>query len=106
MLEGYKGSGKSHLELLIYHLFKNPDAARLLNQNRYKFYGEDEALPENKSGLQIVGEKKLAILQGRIKNRPQGPGGSKAYRHGGIPLMEMLIPWLVIKRSEHGEISK
>src|SRR6266436_9538788 len=28
LFEGYKGSGKSHLQLLIYHLAKNPDAAR------------------------------------------------------------------------------
>ncbi|MDZ7342993.1 MAG: hypothetical protein ONA90_00595, partial [candidate division KSB1 bacterium] len=27
LLEGYKGSGKSHLELLVYHLFANPDPA-------------------------------------------------------------------------------
>ncbi|MEW6061345.1 MAG: hypothetical protein AB1600_05320, partial [Bacteroidota bacterium] len=27
LLEGYKGSGKSHLELLVYHLFTNFDAA-------------------------------------------------------------------------------
>ena len=28
LLEGYKGSGKSHLELLIYHLFKNPEPSK------------------------------------------------------------------------------
>lgn len=27
LLEGYKGSGKSHLELLVHHLFANPDPA-------------------------------------------------------------------------------
>jgi hypothetical protein len=28
LLEGYKGTGKSHLELLVYHLFKNPEPAK------------------------------------------------------------------------------
>lgn len=28
LLEGYKGTGKSHLELLAYHLFKNPDPGK------------------------------------------------------------------------------
>lgn len=28
LLESYKGSGKSHLELLVYHLLKNPDIGR------------------------------------------------------------------------------
>src|SRR5262249_7684671 len=28
LFEGYKGSGKSHLQLLIYHLAKNPAEAR------------------------------------------------------------------------------
>ncbi|MFQ5633293.1 MAG: hypothetical protein ACE5I1_31395 [bacterium] len=35
LLEGYKGSGKSHLELLVYHLFKNPQvAATWLNKHK------------------------------------------------------------------------
>lgn len=38
LLEGLKGSGKSHLELLIYHLLKNPSAAnKWLERNNIEF---------------------------------------------------------------------
>ncbi|MFQ5674779.1 MAG: hypothetical protein ACE5G1_02695 [bacterium] len=74
------------------------EAAKTLNQNRYRFFADDEPLPEEVPGLHVIGEKRLAMLQGRIKNRPQGPSGNKAYRHGGLSLMEMLTPWLEIKR--------
>ncbi len=74
------------------------DAANILNQNRFKFYAEDETLPDPIQSLQVVTQKKLAMLRGRIKNRPHGQAGSKAYRHGGMSLMEMLTPWLVIER--------
>ena len=34
LLEGFKGSGKSHLELIVYHLFKNSEiAAQWLNKH-------------------------------------------------------------------------
>lgn len=30
-------------------------------------------------------------------NRPQGPSASQSvYRHGGLSIMEMLTPWLVL----------
>jgi len=73
------------------------DAARWLNQDRFKFFGESESLPQEAEGLQVFGDRRLAMLRGRIKNRPQGPSAKNAYRHGGISLMEMLTPWLVIQ---------
>lgn len=75
------------------------EAARWLNQDRFKFFGESENLPQEVEGLQVVGDRRLAMLQGRIKNRPQGPSAKNAYRHGGISLMEMLTPWLELRRS-------
>lgn len=74
------------------------EAARLLNNDRFKFFNQDESLPTDVPELQIVGDRRLAMLRGRIKNRPQGPSGNKAYRHGGMCIMEMLTPWLVLKR--------
>jgi hypothetical protein len=74
------------------------DAPRRLNNDRYKIFPEDEPLPDGLQELQVIGEKRTAMLRGRIKNRPQGPSGNKAYRHGGMSLMEMLTPWLVLKR--------
>lgn len=38
LFEGLKGSGKSHIELLIYHLFKHPEIAETwLNENEIEF---------------------------------------------------------------------
>ncbi|MGH7494347.1 MAG: hypothetical protein ACREOO_18400 [bacterium] len=75
------------------------DAGRWLNQDRFKFFGESENLPQETEGLQVFNDRRLAMLQGRIKNRPQGPSAKHAYRHGGMSLMEMLTPWLVIRRT-------
>jgi hypothetical protein len=38
------------------------------------------------------------MLRGRIKNRPRGPSSNKVYRHGGLSLMEMLTPWIVLEK--------
>jgi hypothetical protein len=43
LFEGYKGSGKSHLQLVVYHLAKNPDAAR----RWLKRHGLQCNLPDN-----------------------------------------------------------
>jgi len=77
------------------------DTAKILNQDRFRFYQENEKLPDETQGLQIVPERRLAMLRGRIKNRPHGQAGNKAYRHGGMSLMEMLTPWLVIEQEGH-----
>lgn len=77
---------------------QSQDAARALGQDRFKFFGEHEELPKDVQGLQIVPEQRLAMLRGRIKNRPMGQSANNAYRHGGMSLMEMLTPWLVIEK--------
>jgi len=74
------------------------NAASELNQDRFRFFSDNEKLPIDNPGLQIISDRKLAMLRGRIKNRPQGSAGNKTYRHGGMSLMEMLTPWLVLER--------
>lgn len=74
------------------------ETPRLLNNDRFRFYNSDEPLPSDVPELQVLGDRRLAMLRGRIKNRPQGPSGNKVYRHGGMSLMEMLTPWLVLRR--------
>ena len=40
-------------------------------------------------------------IAGRVHNRPQAPSPSSSlYRHGGLSLMEMLTPWLVLGPKE------
>ncbi|NLX24425.1 MAG: hypothetical protein GXY61_00475 [Lentisphaerae bacterium] len=76
------------------------DACALLDQDRHKYFREDETLPDaaTEPCLQVVPEKRLAMLRGRIKNRPRGPSSNKVYRHGGLSLMEMLTPWIVLEK--------
>lgn len=78
---------------------KGETALRFLNQDRFRYYANDETLPDNISELKFIPHRKLAMLKGRIKNRPKGQSANKVFRHGGLSLMEMLTPWLVIKRS-------
>ena len=76
------------------------DACELLQQDRFKAFGPDEDLPNqaDQPDLQVFAEKRLAMLRGRIKNRPRGHSANKVYRHGGLSLMEMLTPWILLEK--------
>ncbi|MBK6914963.1 MAG: hypothetical protein IPH11_15380 [Ignavibacteriales bacterium] len=78
---------------------KGDMALRFLNQERFRYYSEDEEIPLNNSELKIISNRRLGILKGRIKNRPKGQSANKVFRHGGLSLMEVLTPWLIIQRS-------
>lgn len=77
---------------------KGDTALRFLNQERFRYYSEDEEIPQNNSELKIISNRRLGIIKGRIKNRPKGHSANKVFRHGGLSLMEVLTPWLIIKR--------
>jgi hypothetical protein len=76
------------------------DVCALLEQDRFKVFGADEKMPNraDEPGLQVFDEMRLAMLRGRIKNRPKGPSANKVYRHGGLSLMEMLTPRIVLEK--------
>jgi hypothetical protein len=78
------------------------DVCKWLDQDRFKVFGAGEKMPNraNEPGLQVFEERRLAMLRGRIKNRPKGPSANKVYRHGGLSLMEMLTPWIVLEKTE------
>lgn len=69
---------------------------RVLDGKRFRFFDTGELLPESGNGLWIDANKRLAVMAGRGHNRFQGPGAQSVYRHGGLTLMEMLTPWLVL----------
>jgi hypothetical protein len=77
---------------------KGEAALSFLHQERFRYYSDDEILAQNISELKLFSNHKLAMIKGRIKNRPKGHTANKVFRHGGLSLMEMLTPWLVIKR--------
>ena len=71
---------------------------RSLDGKRFKAFGPDEELPAPRPGLWVDRQRRLAMLAGRCHNRPKAPSASRSvYRHGGLTLMEMLTPWLVLE---------
>jgi hypothetical protein len=79
---------------------RSQDALNVLDQDRSKRFSDSERLPDPHPDLQILPERRLAMLRGRVKNRPKGPAGNRLYRHGGLSLMEVLLPWLVLERNK------
>ncbi len=68
-----------------------------LDGKRFRFFEAGEALPPASPGMWIDEPRRLAVLTGRTHNRPQAPSASQSvYRHGGLSLMEILTPWLVL----------
>ena len=54
--------------------------------------------PPTHDDLKIYPERDVAVLKGRVQLHPPGPASNKLYKHGGLSLMEMLTPWLVLTR--------
>ncbi len=71
-------------------------ADRVLEGKRFRFFEPPESLPTSGNGLWVDANRRLAVLAGRGHNRFQGSGAQSVYRHGGLTLMEMLTPWLVL----------
>lgn len=71
-------------------------ADRILDGKRFRVFEPNESLPASGNGLWVDAGRRLAVLAGRGHNRFQGPGAQSVYRHGGLSLMEMLTPWLVL----------
>ena len=69
---------------------------RILEGKRFRVFEPGETLPASGNGLWVDANRRLAVLAGRGHNRFQGPGAQSVYRHGGLTLMEMLTPWLVL----------
>ena len=68
-----------------------------LEGKRFREFAPGETVPEKRPGLWVDPSRRLAVVAGRIHNRPQAPSPSNSlYRHGGLSLMEMLTPWLVL----------
>ena len=39
----------------------------------------------------------VAMIKGRVKTKSTGDAASRLYKHGGLSLMEMLVPWIKIE---------
>jgi hypothetical protein len=70
---------------------------RPLKGKRYRKFEEDEELPDNNPHIWLDRTRRIGAVKGRCHNRPQAPSASQSlYRHGGISLMEVLTPRLVL----------
>jgi len=70
---------------------------RPLKGKRCREFEEEEELPHSNPQIWIDRTRRIGAIKGRCHNRPQAPGPSQSlYRHGGISLMEVLTPWLVL----------
>jgi len=79
---------------------RSNEACEWLDQSRFKVFSETEKMPGSgeRIDLQVFPDKRLAMVRGRLKDRPRGPAANRVYRHGGLSLMEMLVPWLVLEK--------
>ena len=72
-----------------------------LDGKRFREFSREEQLPARGRGLWVDPARRLAVVAGRVHNRPRAPSPSQSiYRHGGLSLMEMLTPWLVLGPKE------
>ena len=70
---------------------------RPLKGKRFQEFAPDEPLPEDDPGIYLDHGRCLGVIKGRYHNRPQAPHPAQSlYRHGGLSLMEVLTPWLLL----------
>lgn len=63
-------------------------------------YLSDKPNPPQSEDIVIHEGKQLAMVKGRVKTRSTGEAAVKLYKHGGLSLMEMLTPWVVLEKHE------
>ncbi len=78
---------------------KADKALQILQNDRFRIFDDGEQTEVDIPELLALPDKRLAMLRGRIKNRPQGSSSNKVFRHGGMSLMEMLTPYIVLEHS-------
>lgn len=39
---------------------------------------------------------RVAVVKGRVQTHPPGPSSAKLYKHGGLSIMEILVPWIIL----------
>ena len=47
--------------------------------------------------IKLIPEKQVAMIRGRVQTHTTGPDSSKLYKHGGLSVMEMLTPWIILE---------
>ena len=76
---------------------RTSEAPSLLGQSRFKEFAPNEPFPQWNPDLQFLPERRVAMLRGRMRTRPQGLSSRKLFHHGGFSLMEVLVPWIELE---------
>ena len=58
---------------------------------------DEKPNPPAHRDLAVFKDRGIAMIRGRVQTHPRGEGARKLYKHGGLSLMEMLTPWLVLE---------
>jgi hypothetical protein len=66
---------------------------------RFARLAEKPDPPEHR-GAHVLADRGVAMIRGRVQTHPRGEGARKLYKHGGMSLMEMLVPWLVLEQHQ------
>ena len=53
--------------------------------------------PPSHPDLAVYPERGVAVIKGRVQTHPPGKAASRLYKHGGLSIMEILVPWIVLK---------
>ncbi len=64
--------------------------------DRYAYLKENPHPPPS-DDIIIDARRQVALVKGRVKTRSTGEAAAKLYKHGGLSLMEMLTPWIVLE---------
>lgn len=67
-----------------------------LSGERFCRFEKREDVPDH-SDLKVIEDRCLALIKGRIQTHPPGIASTKLYKHGGLSLMEMFVPWIKIE---------
>jgi len=64
---------------------------------RFARLAEKPGPPEHR-GVHALADRGVAMIRGRVQTHPRGEGARKLYKHGGMSLMEMLVPWIIVEQ--------
>lgn len=68
-----------------------------LGGERYRRLRDGDNSPPEHPDLVVYPNRKVAVLRGRVQTHPPGKSASRLYKHGGLSIMEMLVPWVVLE---------
>lgn len=68
-----------------------------LGGERYKRLSDDGLSPPIHDDLLTFPNRKIAVIKGRVQTHPPGKSAGMLYKHGGLSIMEMLVPWIELQ---------